>query len=120
VAYPIVNDGLERVLELLAHLVALQNVDNAQEEQKPLALVISRGDSAGTENARMSSADSAQLTGEQFDSRKMFLLVDGVGLGLDGLHGRRVRHQLLLVGRRAVTAVARGLARTIFTRSLLQ
>ena len=42
------NDSLESVLQLFPHPVALEDVDYTQEEQEPLSLVISGGNSAGS------------------------------------------------------------------------
>lgn len=49
-AHPVVNDSLESVLELLPHPVTLEDVNDAEEEKEPLSLVISGGNSAGSES----------------------------------------------------------------------
>lgn len=46
------DDGLERVLQLLPYPVALEDVDDAEEEQQPLALVVPGGDASGTVGIR--------------------------------------------------------------------
>jgi hypothetical protein len=45
-----VDHRFECVLELLAQSIGLEDVDNAHEEQKAFAFVISRWDPARTEN----------------------------------------------------------------------
>lgn len=51
-SHPVVDDGLEGVLQLLPHAVALKDVDDAQEEEEALALVIPGRDATGTEKKK--------------------------------------------------------------------
>ena len=50
--YGILNDGFESVFQFLAHLIALEDVDDAQVEQETLAFVISSRNSTRTEKKR--------------------------------------------------------------------
>jgi hypothetical protein len=44
------DDCFERVFQLLSQPVALQDVDDAEVEQQPLALVVPRWNAPGSEN----------------------------------------------------------------------
>lgn len=48
-SYPVMKQCLPGVLHLLKQSIRLENVDDADEEQQPLALVIGSSDGAGTE-----------------------------------------------------------------------
>jgi hypothetical protein len=52
--HTIVNDTLERVLELLLEPVRLQDIDDADKQEQPFALVVACWNAAGTgkENRR--------------------------------------------------------------------
>ena len=52
--YGILNDGFESVFQFFAHLIALEDVDDAQVEQETLAFVISSRNSTRTEKKKKS------------------------------------------------------------------